>query len=397
MKKKIFVVSIIILLIPSFFIYKYIKKKMSDKIVWKTTVVEKGDIDIVITSTGTVNPVNTVLVGTQISGVVSEIFVDYNSKVEKDQIIAKLDTRSLYAAVLETQSLLKKAEIQKTQNEREYERAKKLYLEKMITQVEYENAENTFETAIANCNSINASLYRTQINLSNATIKAPISGIIISRNVEVGQTVAASLNTPTLFTIANDLSQMQVEANIDEADIGYIKQGQEVEFFVDAYPEDIFNGIVKEIRLEPIIIQNVVNYIVIITTDNYDLKLMPGMTASLSIKIENRTDVLKIQTSALNFSPPEEFLKQYFNSLPDSVKANMRNRQQRNNRNENIRRIWVINNNIIKTVRIKTGLSDGSYVEILESEINIGDTVLIGYENSNNSTSQRSPFIPQRR
>ncbi|MFI5204592.1 MAG: efflux RND transporter periplasmic adaptor subunit, partial [Flavobacteriales bacterium] len=266
-----------------------------------TQKIEPGEVSDIISATGTLKALNTVDVGTQVSGVIDEIYTDFNESVKKGQLIAKLDMRTLSANLADASSALQKARLQAAQTGTVFDRSKKLMEESLISQEEFDRTKYEYEAAQLNVETAKTSLERAQVNLGYASIVSPVNGIVISRNIEKGQTVAAAFTTPTLFTIAADLKEMVIEADIDEADIGKVKTGQAVEFFVDAFPDEYFTGTVKQIRLQPKTIQNVVNYSVVIGVSNPDMKLFPGMTANLSIVAEKRTNVLIVPSAALNY------------------------------------------------------------------------------------------------
>lgn len=300
--------------------YIYFSRGADAGFEWRTAKVEKGDITTIVTATGTLSADTIVQVGTQVNGTVAKLFVDFNSVVKKGQVIAILDTTFPAASRDDAKANVDKAKAQADEYKREFDRAKKLFEQSVNTQVEYDLALTNYQLGQANLESANAQFNRAKINLQYATIKAPISGKIIARNVDVGQTVISSFNTPTLFSIANNLKKMEVQANIDEADIGQIKVGQSVLFTVDAYLNRVFKGAVTEIRMQPVVIQNVVNYVVIILAPNPDLKLMPGMTANINVKVKERKDVLKVPVTALHFTPPSEYFSTQNPAGKDSVR-----------------------------------------------------------------------------
>ncbi|HTY08563.1 MAG TPA: efflux RND transporter periplasmic adaptor subunit [Candidatus Edwardsbacteria bacterium] len=269
----------------------------------KLAAVSRGSLRTEITASGTVQPNNTVEVGTQVSGTINKIFVDYNSPVRQGQVIALLDTTFLGAAAADARSSLQRAEAQLTLAAGNKRRADSLYGQQLISQADHETAIAQYEAARADRNSSAAQLERAQINLAYATIRSPIDGIVISRNIEVGQTVAASLNTPTLFVIADDLRKMQVSAAVDEGDIGKVAVGQRVAFTVDAYPDLTFDGTVSKIYLQPTTVQNVVSYTTIIAVANKDRKLLPGMTANITVITQQVDDALLVPAAALSFQP----------------------------------------------------------------------------------------------
>lgn len=301
LKKILITAGILALLLVVFFV---VVSKKETKIEWRTAQVEKGDLIISVTATGTVNPRQTVQVGTQVSGTVAKIYVDFNSHVKKGQVVAVLDTTFLRAAVDQAQASLDKAQTQERLALQTRTRAKALFDKGLTAQADIDQADADYETSRAALNNALAEVRRAKINLKYATIISPIDGIVINRNVDVGQTVAASLNTPTLFIIADDLSLMQVQVGVDEGDIGSVKVGQKATFTVDAYPERTFEGTVSQIRLQPTTTQNVVSYTVMLDVANEDQSLMPGMTANVTIVSQSYPDVLKVPSTALKFVPP---------------------------------------------------------------------------------------------
>lgn len=444
MKKTYWVLLVILFAALIIGAWLWFSKKKEAIFEWRTGKVERGDIRVVVTATGTLNADTTVQVGTQVSGIISKIFVDFNSIVKKGQVVALLDTTYLAAAVEDASSSLYRAQVQVNLTKRTFDRTKLLFDEKVVAQADYDQALSDYETAQGNLRSQKSALDRAKINLRYATIVAPVSGVVISRNVDRGQTVAASFNTPTLFAIANDLTKMQVQASIDEADIGKIKVGQDVTFTVDAYTDQQFSGTVRQIRLQPTVLQNVVNYTVIIDVPNPDMKLMPGMTANITVKIQEALNIIKIPASATRFMPPQEYLDKVVGEYPDSIKQmieKMKKFRERQNKRStgsetatggspggngsgrgsyggggshsdqggprsqgqwkgrsNMAFVWVKENNKLIPVRVKTGLSDGSYTEV-EGNLKVDQDVVIGIVNSStsqtNAAQPQSPFAPQ--
>jgi HlyD family secretion protein len=270
--------------------------------------VTEGDLNVYVTATGTINAVTSVDVGTQVSGIISKLYADFNSVVKKGQVIAQIDSTFLVQSVKDAQASLEKAKAQNAESKRNLDREKVLLDRGLDSQLNYDAALTTYESSQADLKSAEAALDRAKINLAYATIYAPIDGVVINRAVNVGQTVAASFSSPTLFTIANDLRKMQVETTVDETDIGSVSVGQEATFTVDAYPNDNFVGTVSQIRLAPQSIQNVVNYIVIVDVNNDQLKLMPGMTANVKILVAGAKNVMRVSNMALRFQPPSEII-----------------------------------------------------------------------------------------
>ena len=306
MKK--YLVLIALLIIAFLSVYFIFFNGGSSSYIFRFDKVSSGDLTVYVTATGSLNAVNTVQVGTQVSGTISKLYADYNSVVKAGDIIARIDTTFLFQAVRDAQATLEKTKAQLAQDQRNYQRIKTLFDKNLESQVDLDAAQTTYETDKANLISAQANLDKAKINLAYATVRAPIDGVIIDRQVSVGQTVAASLASPTLFVIANDLKKMQVEATVDESDIGRISVGQTASFTVDAYPNETFNGTVSQIRLNPVVISNVVNYTVVINVLNNDLKLMPGMTANVKILVAKKVNVLRVPNIALRFQPPVDLV-----------------------------------------------------------------------------------------
>lgn len=409
MKRK-YIITLLVLVSGFAVWYFFFNKK--EEIQWLTDRAEKGDIMIGVTATGTINAVTTVDVGTQVSGVISKLYADYNSVVKKGQIIAVLDTTSLAMSVQEAQSNYYKAEARYRQAKQVYDRNKMLLEKKVIAQVEYDQAYTDLQTASGDLSTARSQVSKSKINLKFAKIVSPIDGIVISKSVNVGQTVAASFNTPTLFTIANDLSRMEVIASVDEADIGQVKEGQKVLFTVDAYNEEVYEGKVKQIRLQPTILQNVVTYTVVVDASNPEKKLMPGMTANITIIMNEKKGVVKIPVSAMNFVPPQDLREQFRKHLPDSIKAKFGaeakekgqggksgKRMNRAINKGDKKRIWIKNGETVYPVQVETGLTDGTMVEVT-GKIKEGDEVLLGVvqkpKEGQAQQQQQNPFTPQR-
>lgn len=307
MKKAIYIGGIIVvaLVVSAYFLFA---KRDSRKYDFRLDKVSKGDLMVYVTATGTINAVISVDVGTQVSGIVTKLYADFNSVVKAGQVIARIDTTFLYQAVKDAEASLDRARAQYADSKRNSDRTTNLYKKGLESELNYSAALTSFESNQASLKQAMAALDRAKINLAYATIYAPINGVVTDRKVNVGQTVAASFSSPTLFTIANDLKRMQVQTSVDETDVGKITIGQEATFTVDAYAEDKFSGTVSQIRLAPQSIQNVVNYIIIIDVQNDQLKLMPGMTASVKILVASATDVLRVPNMALRFQPPADLI-----------------------------------------------------------------------------------------
>jgi HlyD family secretion protein len=295
---------IILVLVAGYVLFRGSKSKYElrfDKIA-------QGDLNVYVTATGTINPVTTVEVGTQVSGIVARLYADFNSVVRKGQIIAQIDSTFLVQSVKDAEASMERANAQYEDSKRTLDRTKALLDRQLVAQSDYDVALTTYATNSAQLKSAQSSLERAKINLSYSTIYAPIDGVVINRAVNIGQTVAASFSSPTLYTIANDMRKMQVETTVDETDIGKVSIGQKASFSVDAYPEEKFSGTVSQIRLSPTTVSNVVNYIVIIDVNNDDLKLMPGMTANVKLLVGSSQNVLRVSNVALRFQPPTEMI-----------------------------------------------------------------------------------------
>jgi HlyD family secretion protein len=372
---------------------------------WRSVPVEKGDVNVLVTATGSIAADTSVDVGVQVSGIIAKIKVDFNDIVKKGQVIAVLDTTLYYAAKVDADAALQRAQVALDEAKREFDRSKNLFDNKVAAQADYDVAMTAYQTAKGNLVSAEAQLNRAAINLKYCTITAPISGMVIARNVQVGNMVIASFNSPVLFTIAYDLKKMQVQADVGEADIGQVKVGQQAKFTVDAYPNDVFTGEVTQIRHQPVMVQNVVNYIVIIEVPNPDLKLMPGLTANANIFIQERKNVFRIPTNAFAFAPPLEYF-QDAKLLPDSVKKFWLNKLRQNGElkkqqivesNGTVGFLWIKNGMDIFPKQVTKGLNDGTFTEI-SGDIHEGDEVATGVNHSPTAAevqTSSSPFMPK--
>jgi HlyD family secretion protein len=283
---------------------------------YETAVVKKGSIINTITATGTVQADTTVMIGTQVSGVIKKIYVDFNSHVRRGQLLAELDKTPLQTQVQQAQASLDDSKSEVEFQTATYERYKALIDKKLVAQADYDQVKYSYDKARANLKTAQAGFDKALVNLGYASIYSPIVGVVLNRAVDQGQTVAASFSTPNLFTIGNDLTQMQVQANVDEADIGQIKKEQPVSFTVDAYPNEVFKGSVRQLRLQPVVTSNVVTYTVILNAPNPDLKLMPGMTANITVLVQKIDSVMTIPGKALRFTPDAAFLAEYMKNNP---------------------------------------------------------------------------------
>jgi HlyD family secretion protein len=386
--------GILVIILFLFFLFGRGKESQAK---YTTTKIERGDISVIVTATGTLNALTTVQVGSQVSGTISQLYADFNSLVKKGQVVAQLDPTFLKAQVAQAEADLERANAQVNQAKRELARAKTLSEKNLISQADLDLAQTNYELALTTQKSSQATLDRSITNLHYATITSPIDGVVISRNVDVGQTVAASLSAPTLFTIANDLTKMQVETDIDEADIGKIQVGQKVNFNVDAYPDNQFTGLVSQIRLNPTVVQNVVTYTVIIDVNNPELLLKPGMTANVTILIDQRENVLKVRSAALKFMPSMDRKVK----MPAQTMGNPQAASAPPNPNRDFKKwasspkVWILGKDgMPKPVLVQTGLSDGSITEVISDSLKEGEEVIISQtNNSSNGTSQQvNPF-----
>lgn len=383
---------------------------------YRTEKVTRGDVVVQVRATGTINPLRTVRVGSQVSGTVSKIFVDFNSVVKEGQVVALIDSTFLYASVKEAEANLERNQAQMNETRRSLARAKELFSKNLISQAELDAAQTAYEQAVAQLKQAQAALDRARVNLRYSVIRSPIDGVVISRDVDVGQTVAASLQAPQLFLIANDLRQMQVEASVDEADIGQIREGQTVTFTVDAYPEQEFRGTVTQVRLAPVMVQNVVTYTVIIDVPNPDMKLRPGMTATVSVLVDKRENVVRIPTLALRFQPPADLVEQFLkeeeqHDVPSQLSGERKRERgdvggQRRwqgsggtERQKQVAKVWMLKEGKkVKSVRVRLGLNDNRFVEVVDGELQEGDDVIVGMVSSESgmtSSPQTNPFAPR--
>lgn len=348
----------------------YKHKAKEDGVKFRTEKLSKGSIQQIVSATGTVNAVVNVLVGTQVSGTIRQILADYNSPVKQGQIIAQIDPTTFEAQaeqaranLLAAKANVKKSEAALLDAKRVMTRNRELYSKDLIARSDMETAETNYQSALAQVNASKAQVAQTEAalkyaetNLRYTKILSPVDGIVVSRNVDVGQTVAASFQTPTLFNIAQDLTKMQIDTNVDEADIGKVKVDQNVEFTVDAYPDMTFKGKVSQVRNAPITVQNVVTYDVVINVDNSDLKLKPGMTANVSVIIASKENILRTSNTALRFKP--------FEKAPGEPE-------------QKGYAVWIVENNKPKRMKITPGVSDGNFTEILSDNLKEGQEVIV--------------------
>ena len=381
MKKKGLIILGVILVIIALFSFINMN---ANKEQYKTRALKKRTIVQSVFASGTVNPVITVSIGSQVSGTIKELYVDYNSEVKKGQLLAQIDPALFEARVNESRASLNNAQANyervKSVMENDlktYNRYKALYERKFVAKSELDLAESTYKADVASLNAAKAQIAQAKATLDNnltnlryTRIISPVDGIVVSRSVDVGQTVAASFQTPTLFSVAQDLTKMQIDTSVVEADIGRVKVGQDVEYTIDGYPDETFTGKVSQVRISPTTVQNVVTYNVVIIIDNKDLKLIPGMTANVSIITNKKENVLCTDNRALKFSP-------------QTTKDGAKKKYQEYG-------VWILEKNKPKRVTVQIGASDENYTEITSDELKEGDRVIIS------STSKGKAAVKRR-
>ena len=370
------IVVIAVLAVAAFLI---LRKSEKPQMKYKTAEIHRGSIVNTVTATGTIEPIVQVEVGTQVSGIINHIYVDYNSVVKKGEVIAELDKTTLEADLASSSATLQSNKTEYEYQEKNFLRIKGLHEKKMVSDTDYETAEYQYNKAKSSYEKSQSDITKARQNLEYATIYSPIDGVVIDRAVEEGQTVAASFNTPTLFTIANDLRQMRVIADVDEADIGGVVEGQQATFTVDAFPEDVFKGSVTQVRLQPTTESNVVTYEVVVDAPNPDLKLKPGLTANLTIYTMQKDSVLLVPLKALRFQPE---------NAPEPVADSA---------NPRARVLWMQSPQGLQPVNVTTGDNDGIFAEIT-GDIKESDKVVtgvdIGVASISDGQGEANPFMP---
>jgi len=409
MSRRLLIASIIVIISGTAFGYLIFGKADKSTERYKTSELTTGDIESTISSSGTLSPITTVEVGTQVSGTIAEVFVDFNYKVKKGQLLAVLDTVLLRVSILDARAGVDRADAQMEQAQAEFDRNQTLFDQKLISDSEFLPYRVALKTQKANLTSAEAALLRAKRNLDYAYISSPINGTVIEKNIEAGQTVAASLSTPTLFKIAEDLSKMEILAAVDESDIGKVKAGQAARFEVQAYPGKTFNGSVTQLRLQPQTISNVVTYTVIVSADNEENLLLPGMTATIDFIVDERKDVLLVPNAALRFQPSDKIVAEFSKGnrpQPDSAArfAGYRDGQatsdsegsSREKRQAAMSKIWYLNDaGRIMMEPVKTGISDGNYTEIAAGPHLIeGARIIYGLEQGNGNNSSGRTTSP---
>ena len=356
--KRWWIMILIVATLGGFFIFGGDENK---RVQYSMVNISRGDLRQVVTATGEIQPVNTVNVGSQVSGTIDNLYVDFNSTVKKGDVLLTIEPSVLQANVDEARASLDSAIAQRNLAKSEYERNKTLFASDYISRAEMEQSEAAYEQAEQSVNRMQSQYERAETNLGYATIVSPVNGTVISRKVDVGQTVAASFQTPDLFEIAEDLTKMQIETSVSEADIGVIQEGQPVTFTVDAYPTETFEGVVRQIRLSPTVTSNVVVYTVVIDVDNTDLRLKPGMTAFVTIIISEKENVWKAANSA--------FLVRTFNGIAEEMDINGATPKTH---------LMLMRDNEIILIQYEKGLSTATETEIISDEIQMGDKIVTG-------------------
>jgi HlyD family secretion protein len=435
MKKKAFIGLILVVAVFIILYFTVFKSKNGKETGYQKEAITRGSIQALVDTTGTLNPVTIVDIGSQVSGKIEEIYVDFNSHVEAGQIIAKIDQELFLTKVNQNEAnyqssvaALEKSKISLALSEKSLDRSKELFEKKLISVEELENAEANYYNARSDLQSAEARLEQSKsqlessrVDLAYTIIKSPIDGVVISRNINVGQTVAASFQAPVLFQIANDLAKMQVECSVDEADIGKVEEGQKVTFTVDAFPNEKFSGVVQQVRYSPEVISNVVTYTTIVEVKNPELKLRPGMTATVSIVVGEARDKLLVPNSALRFTPDltQEQMRALFaemgmgrgrqNNGDQETPSQVQSGQSPQGsvpsaarqfgggmaagRMRDMSRIWMEDENgKLKMVFFKPGVTDNIYTEIVSGDLEEGQEVIVGKGESSSSSSNDNPM-----
>ena len=385
--KKIILIAVAVVVVVGAGIWFFAGSPAKHKVTYATANVSKGDISNSVTATGTIEPVTEVEVGTQVSGIIDKLYADYNDQVKAGQLIAEMDKVTLQAELESAQAQLASSKTEYEYQTKNYARTKTLHEKQLVSDAEYDQAFYLYETARNAYEQSQAAMVKVKRNLGYATITSPIDGVVISRAVEEGQTVAAGFETPTLFTIANDLTQMQVVADVDEADIGQVADGQRVQFSVDAYPDDTFEGTVLQVRLEATTESNVVTYEVVIDAPNPDLKLKPGLTANVTIFTLEKDDATAVPTKALRFVPNAELLGELGLTIDQTEQQAA----------PGSRELWVKEGTMLRPRRVYAGAASGDMTEITEGLTGSEEIVtglVTAKPRQEAAAIERSPFMP---
>lgn len=397
MKKKIITIAIAAIAATTSGYVLYRRAHESSAPAYRTAAVQRGKLESTVAATGTLGAVTTVQVGTQVSGQISAIYVDFNSPVKKGQLIARIDPTLQQQAVEDAQAGVARANAQLVQTKAEYDRNKLLHDQKIVTDPEFNTAQLNYQVAKANSTSAQIALDKARQNLSYTSIYAPMDGIVVERDVDVGQTVAASLSAPQLFVIAKDLSQMQILATVDESDIGQIKEGQPVSFTVQAYTGQTFTGTVRQVRINSTTVNNVVNYTAVVAVENPNGKLLPGMTATVKFLVGSVDDALTVPNAALRFKPvvaPTAATTRTKRSASDSTRV------RGAARDSTMTTLWSLDStNALEPVRVHAGLTDGTRTQVSGASLKEGMQIVIGANTGTTpaaaTTTTKNPLQPQ--
>lgn len=358
--------------------------KPDDSQRYRTQTLSRGDLSQSVTATGTLNPVRVVSVGTQVSGIVKKLYVDFNDEVKQGQILLELDPDLLNAKLQQSQASLNSAKAKLSLAQSKTQRLRGLFKQGYLSQQELDEAETDLAANLAQYAQIQAQVQSDKVNLENTIIRSPVSGVVINREIDEGQTVAASFQTPTLIKIAQDLSKMQINANFSEADLGKLKEGQAATFRVDAFAQRQFDGQIRQIRLNPTTQQNVVTYDVVINVDNPDLALLPGMTAYVDIILEQRNEALLLPNAALRFKPEV--------SNDKNTAANNDKNKPRKGTGENrgMAKVYILEQGKPKEIKVKVGISNGKFTEVLSNELKEGNAVIVNDSQAKNAKNDNA-------
>ncbi len=372
LKKMIIVIALLALAIGGFYYYQQ-KKILKPEDLYRFQEITQGDVAQAVSANGTLNPVTLISIGTQVSGRVSKLYVDFNDKVEKGQILLELDDSLFTAQIAQSQGAVRNAQSSVELAQANESRIRSLFGQDYVSAQELDQAVQALKSSRAQLETARAQLQRDQINLSYSVIRSPVSGVVIARLVDVGQTVAASFQTPELIKIAQDLSKMQIDSSFAEADIGNIKVGQKVKFNVDAFQNRDFEGVVKQLRLNPTVTSNVVTYDVVVSVDNSEQILLPGMTAYVSIQVAKHDNVLLAPNAALRFKPKQD------EALAGKPAAGKNRGKKKSGQDELfLGKLYVLRNAKLEPVKVKLGISDGRFTEITSDSLKVGDRVVVG-------------------